>query len=407
MPPTDRIAITATGIISALGMGAPAQVQALQKGRAGVRLPEHLKTVHAQEYVLGEVPFSNGQLAEICEIDPSREAATRTTLLAIAALKQIVDKTGAGFLKENRLAFLSAGTVGGMCTVEDHYMDYIDPAKTGDAVRFIDTLDCAESTEHAAAHFGLKPLLMATLSTACSSSANALMMGARLIRQGLVDKAICGGCDSLSRFTLNGFSSLKNVDKNLCRPFDQTRFGLNLGEGAAYLLLEKESDAKTRGAAILGYLSGYANTNDAYHPTAPSPDGAGALRTMRQAIEKAGLQPADIDYINAHGTATINNDESEGRALEALFGAHMPAFSSTKPFTGHTLAAAGAVEAVLSICCINEGFAPANLNWSQPMEEISIRPVIENKAKEMQHVLSNSFGFGGSNVSLIFSKADS
>jgi len=406
MPQSDRIVVTATGIISALGIGAEKQLLALRQKESGVRLPRFLQSVHAATYVLGEVPFSNGQLAQHCDIEPDSEAATRTTLLAISALKQIVDKTGSDLLQRSRLAFLNAGTVGGMCTVEDLYLEFIDPVKHGDFERFIDTLDCAESTEHAAAHFGLKPLL-ATLSTACSSSANALMLGARMIKQGLVDKAICGGCDSLSRFTLNGFSSLKNVDKMHCRPFDQSRFGLNLGEGAAYLLLEKESDAKARGATMLAFLDGYANTNDAYHPTAPSPDGAGALRTMRQAIDKAGLAPADIAYINAHGTATTNNDASEGRAIEQLFGPEAPAFSSTKPFTGHTLAAAGAIEAVLSICSMNESFAPANLNWSEPMEEISIQPITENLSKEIKHVLSNSFGFGGSNVSLVFSKADS
>lgn len=404
MPQTDRIAITATGIVSALGMGADRHLQALQQGRSGVRLPQYLQTAHAAEYVLGEAPFSNAELAAHCGIDRESEAATRTTLLAIAAMKQLVAETGAGMLQQSKLAFLNAGTVGGMCTVEDLYLDFIDPEKQGDFVRFIDTLDCAESTEHTAAHFGLKPL-MATVSTACSSSANAIMLGARMIRQGLVDKAICGGCDSLSRFTLNGFSSLKNVDKAHCRPFDQDRFGLNLGEGAAYLLLEKESEARARGAVILAYLSGYANTNDAYHPTAPSPDGAGALRTMRQAVERAGLQPQDISYINAHGTATINNDVSEGKAIEALFNDQPPYFSSTKPFTGHTLAAAGAIEAVLGICAMNEGFAPANLNWTTPMEELKIRPVTEPKTTDIRHILSNSFGFGGSNVSLVFSHA--
>lgn len=405
MPQPERIAITATGIISALGIGADTHLNALRDGRGGVRLPRHLKTVHAGNYVLGEAPFSNEDLAGHCGISLAEEAATRTTLLAITALQQVVAAAGIELLQQSRLAFLSAGTVGGMCTVEDHYPEYIDAEKKGEATRFIDTLDCAESTEHAAAHFGLKPF-MATLSTACSSSANAIMLGARMIRQGLAEKAICGGCDSLSRFTLNGFSSLKNVDKALCRPFDQTRFGLNLGEGAAYLLLEKESDAKRRGATVLAYLSGYANTNDAYHPTAPSPDGAGALRTMQQAIARARLAPEAIDYINAHGTATINNDASEGKAIEALFRNNPPSFSSTKPFTGHTLAAAGAIEAVLSIYAMNAGFAPANLNFSEPMEDISIRPVVHNQEQPIRHLLSNSFGFGGSNVSLVFSHAN-
>jgi len=247
--------------------------------------------------------------------------------------------------------------------------------------------------------------LMATLSTACSSSANALMLGSRFIKQGLVQRAICGGCDGLSRFTVNGFLSLKNVDKNPGKPFDQNRNGLNLGEGAGYLLLEKEKDAKARGAQILAVLSGYANSNDAYHPTAPSPDGAGACRTMQKALQKAHVPPEDIGYINAHGTATINNDASEGLAIENLFGTQPPPFSSTKPFTGHTLAASGANEAIFSLYAIHEGKIFPNLNFETQMEELHIKPATHfQEHLSINHVLTNSFGFGGNNVSLLFSK---
>jgi 3-oxoacyl-[acyl-carrier-protein] synthase-1 len=281
----------------------------------------------------------------------------------------------------------------------------MDPEKTGDFTQYIDTLDCAESTEKAAAYFNLKPF-MATISTACSSSANSLILGARLILQGKVKRAICGGCDALSRFTLNGFHSLKNVEKTPCRPFDQERFGLNLGEGAGYLLLEKESDAKARGANILAYFTGYCNSNDAYHPTAPSPDGSGAYRTMQRALERAGLQISDIDYINAHGTATISNDAAEGKAIQELFADKVPYFSSTKGFVGHTLAAAGAIEAIFSLLTIREQTIFPNLNFKTRMEELHITPVTEVLAHvPVQHVMSNSFGFGGNNVSLIFSRS--
>lgn len=224
-----------------------------------------------------------------------------------------------------------------------------------------------------------------------------------MIQHSLVNKAICGGCDALSRFTLNGFNSLKNVDTAACRPFDQTRFGLNLGEGAGYLLLEKEEDAIARNAPIVAILSGYGNTNDAYHPTAPSPDGQGAQNTMQLALDKAKLPAQDINYINAHGTATINNDAAEGLAIQNLFGTDA-VFSSTKPFTGHTLAAAGSIEAIFSILAIQNQTAWASMNYTQKMEELSIEPVTENKEHTINHALSNSFGFGGNNVSLIFSK---
>jgi 3-oxoacyl-[acyl-carrier-protein] synthase-1 len=227
-----------------------------------------------------------------------------------------------------------------------------------------------------------------------------------MIQQGLVERAICGGCDAMSRFTVNGFLSLKNVDKEPCKPFDQNRVGLNLGEGAGYLMLEKKADAVARGATILAEFTGYSNTNDAYHPTAPSPDGAGALRAMGQALDKARLQPSDIDYINAHGTATTNNDSAEGKAIERLFGSEDVVFSSTKPYTGHTLAAAGSIEAIFSIWAMEQGLVFPNLNFTTPMEEISITPVTELREQvPINHVLSNSFGFGGNNVSLVFSKA--
>jgi 3-oxoacyl-[acyl-carrier-protein] synthase-1 len=231
-----------------------------------------------------------------------------------------------------------------------------------------------------------------------------MIVGARMLLHGLADFAIAGGGDALSRFTLNGFHSLKNVDRAPCRPFDASRNGLNLGEGAGYVLLEREQDALARGASIVAVLSGWSNANDAYHPTAPSPDGSGALRTMRGSLEKAGLSPADIAYVNAHGTATLNNDVAEAKSIEILWDGAPPPYSSTKPFTGHTLAAAGAVEAIISIGAMEHGIVPPNLNWSEPMEEVGITPARGHEQAAMNHVMSNSFGFGGNNVSLIFSR---
>ena len=308
-------------------------------------------------------------------------------------------------LRDEPFAFINANTVGGMSTIENVYNDFLGPADTGSFMKYIDTLDCAESTQHVASHYGLKPF-MATISTACSSSANALIFGMRLIKHGIVKRAICGGCDALSRFTFNGFHSLKNVSKTPCRPFDQNRAGLNLGEGSGYLMIEMESTAIARGAAILAVLSGYCNGNDAYHPTAPAPDGSGAYRTMQQAMQMADITIADVGYINAHGTATTSNDAAEGQAIEKLFGAQPPYFSSTKPFTGHTLAAAGAIEAIFSIWAMQHNIALPGLNFETPMEELHIAPtkdLVENIS--VNHVLSNSFGFGGSNVSLVFSKS--
>ena len=401
----ENIVITATGICSALGTGRAQHLAALRTGRHGLRHPAHLKTVHAQEMLVGEVDACNDTLAAALELPGGSNGYTRTTLLAMTAMQELMAAAGADIFSEGKFAFINANTVGGMCAVEDMYPDFLSPAREGDFIRYINTLDCAESTENIARRFPARPMT-ATISTACSSSANAVILGARMIRLGLVQRAVCGGCDVLSRFTVNGFSTLKNVDKDPCRPFDQHRSGLNLGEGAGYLLLEKESDAAARGARVLAVLSGYCNSNDAYHPTAPSPDGTGALRTMTGALAAAGLAPEAIGYINTHGTATISNDAAEGKALGQLFGANVPPYSSTKPFTGHTLAAAGAVEAIFSIWALQEQAVYPNLNFSTQMEELDHRP--ETRFREhvpLQHVMSNSFGFGGNNVSLIFSKS--
>ena len=398
----ERIVVSAMGIISALGTGVTANKDSLRKTRSGLRYPQLLQTAYAKEYLMGEVELSNDDLSEMLGLPMGDNGYTRTTLLALVAMKELTNGLDRELLEKD-LAFINANTVGGMCSVENMYMEFISDKEQGDFTKYIDTLDCAESTINIANYFGIKPF-MATISTACSSSANAILLGSRMIQQGLVNRAICGGCDSLSRFTVNGFASLKNVSNEDCKPFDQNRTGLNLGEGAGYLLLEKESDAIARGAEIIAVFSGYDNSNDAYHPTAPSPDGSAAYRAMERALKKAKLQAVDIGYINAHGTATDTNDAAEGKAIERMFAGKVP-FSSTKPFTGHTLAAAGVIEAIFSIWAMQQNELLPNLNFETPMESLTIQPVKEKQAKDIQHVLSNSFGFGGNNVSLIFSKA--
>ena len=398
----ERIVVSAMGIISALGTGVTANKDSLRKTRSGLRYPQLLQTAYAKEYLMGEVELSNDDLSEMLGLPMGDNGYTRTTLLALVAMKELTNGLDRELLEKD-LAFINANTVGGMCSVENMYMEFISDKEQGDFTKYIDTLDCAESTINIANYFGIKPF-MATISTACSSSANAILLGSRMIQQGLVNRAICGGCDSLSRFTVNGFASLKNVSNEDCKPFDQNRTGLNLGEGAGYLLLEKESDAIARGAEIIADFSGYDNSNDAYHPTAPSPDGSAAYRAMERALKKAKLQAVDIGYINAHGTATDTNDAAEGKAIERMFAGKVP-FSSTKPFTGHTLAAAGVIEAIFSIWAMQQNELLPNLNFETPMESLTIQPVKEKQAKDIQHVLSNSFGFGGNNVSLIFSKA--
>jgi 3-oxoacyl-[acyl-carrier-protein] synthase-1 len=232
-----------------------------------------------------------------------------------------------------------------------------------------------------------------------------MIYAARLIRNGYLDWAIAGGTDALSRFTINGFNSLMILDNELCRPFDDTRKGLNLGEGAGYVVLASEKMVALLAQQPTVKLSGFANANDAYHQTASSPEGRGNFDAMSGALAEAGLQPSDIDYINLHGTGTANNDSSEGIAISRLFGTDLPYVSSTKTYTGHTLAACGGIEAIYATLAIEEGVVFPNLRFQHQMKELEFAPQTNLlEGKEIRHVLSNSFGFGGNCTSLIFSK---
>lgn len=396
------VLITGMGMITALGNSVPENLEALLCNKQAIRYPQLLQTRHHKELQVGEADLTNEALAAALGLPLT--GYSRTTLLGMYALREALAALPPEQRSTRRIAFINASTVGGMSEVERMYSDMISDAPRGEFFDYIDSVDCADCTLRMAAYFKLEGF-QTTISTACSSAANALQLGARMIENDETDIAICGGTDALTRFTLNGFNALKNVDRNLSRPFDQNRNGLNLGEGAAYLVLESAISAQERGAEPIAQLAGYGNTNEAHHPTAPSPDGSGAARTMQEALTVAGIAATDIDYINAHGTATQGNDLSEGTAIEKLFGTAHPPFSSTKAFTGHTLAASGAVEAIICCLAIQHRFIPANLRFETPMEEISIVPqatLLRDVA--VQYALSNSFGFGGNNVSLVLQR---
>lgn len=391
------------GIITALGFNIEEHLQSIVSEKHALSYPEILNTIHKTDLVVGEIKRSNEWFIHELNLQHGK-GYSRTALLGIYALRECLKDFSGADLGNDRVAFINSTTVGGMSNVEDLYFDMISESVSGNFTNYVDALDCADCTHRIADYFGIKGFIT-TISTACSSSANAIQMGARLIAQGEVDIAICGGTDALTRFTINGFNSLKNVDKYPSQPFDENRRGLNLGEGAAYLVLESETSARKRNASILAKLAGYGNTNEAHHPTAPSPDGVGALRTMQLALAYAGINARQIDYINAHGTATLGNDLSEGMALQRLFGEDCPPYSSTKSFTGHTLAASGGVEAIMCILAMQHSFVPANLRLQTPMKELLVGPAASTILnRQLNYTLSNSFGFGGNNVSLIFSK---
>ena len=233
------------------------------------------------------------------------------------------------------------------------------------------------------------------VSTACSSSAKVFGSAARLIEAGLVDAVVVGGVDSLCLSTLYGFNSLELLSAQICRPWDAARDGLSIGEAAAFALVERTSEAPQ------GWLLGVGESNDGHHMSTPHPEGAGAIAAMRAALTDAALQPADIGYINLHGTATPSNDAAEDHAVGSVFGSATPC-SSTKGATGHTLGAAGAVEAVIALLALRHGLLPAGLNVTQPDPALTLDYLRSNRHAPLRAVLSNSFGFGGSNASLVF-----
>jgi 3-oxoacyl-(acyl-carrier-protein) synthase len=224
-----------------------------------------------------------------------------------------------------------------------------------------------------------------------------------VLDSGEASVVLAGGVDSLTRLTLNGFSSLLIVAAQGCKPFDVNRPGMSLGEGAGVLVLESEEHALARGARIRGFIAGAASTCDAYHATAPHPDGVGIHRAMSRALEDAGLGPKDVDYVNAHGTGTLDNDLAEGRAIMRLFRGEPPRVSSTKGFFGHALAASGAIEAIVCLLAIEHQALPANLGMDIVDPEVGFEPVRRTQPARIRVALSNSMGFGGNNCALLIS----
>ncbi|MCD4789938.1 MAG: beta-ketoacyl-[acyl-carrier-protein] synthase family protein [Bacteroidales bacterium] len=399
---SDKVFVTGIGIISAIGNNAGEVLNSLNLSATGIGFTSYLNTIHKNELPVAEVKASNEELLEIAT-PCDNLAYTRTALLGMIAAKEAVISSGIKDISEKRTGLVSATSVGGMDKSEYFFSKFIKDNKAG-KLKDIITHDCGDSTEKIADFLGVKDYIT-TISTACSSSANSIMFGARLIKNGILDRVIAGGTDSLTKFTLNGFNTLMILDKTGCKPFDNNRNGLTLGEGAGFLVLESERAANSANKEILCELKGYNNSCDAYHQTASSPEGYGAYLAMKGAIDMSRLSTDEIDYINAHGTGTVNNDLSEGNAIEKIFGSEIPKLSSSKGFTGHTLGAAGGIEAVLSVLSIiNQTIFP-NLNFTQQMKELSFSPVTNLlKNIEVKNVLSNSFGFGGNNTTLIFSK---
>lgn len=394
-----RVLVTGIGVISALGKNVEENHASLVNGRAGIDKALHFESHYASVLPFGEIKISNEVLKHELNLD-GEPGYTRTCLLAVKAFEEAIGDAGLtpAELSSFDTALISASTVGGMCLTDQLYED---ANLRSDGSEYLEAYGCGAHTLMLAEKYDINGFTD-TINTACSSSANAIMLGARLIKAGRAKRVIVGGVDALAKYTVNGFNALKILSESPCKPFDENRDGLNLGEAAAYLVLESEEIVGDK--KVYAEIAGYGNSNDAHHPSAMSDEAVGAMISMKEAIGVAGITPDQIDYINAHGTGTPNNDSVELLGISKVFD-QVPPFSSTKSYTGHTLGASGAVEAIFSILSINYSEIYPSLHIETQMGGFAASPVqsYQNNVS-VNYVLSNSFGFGGNCTSLVLGK---
>jgi len=389
------LAISAYTLTTALGAGRAATLDALRAERSGLAPAQFLDV--ALPTWLGEVAgLADAPLpADLADFD------CRNNRLAWRGVQQDGFADAVLAARERwgaqRVAVLLGTSTAGLLETELGYRHRGPAGELPDDVRYRDRQNTYSVGAFVTRAFDLRGPSW-VVSTACSSSAKVYASAARLIAAGLVDAAIVGGVDSLCLTTLYGFNSLELLSSEVCRPWDAQRRGLSIGEGAAFALLERDVGSPQ------GWLLGTGESNDGYHMSTPHPQGAGAIAAMRAALADAALAPADIGYVNLHGTATPSNDASEDAAVGHVFGTQTPC-SSTKGATGHTLGAAGGVEAAICLLALQDGLLPAGLNVQQPDPALTLNYLHRNAHAPLRAVLSNSFGFGGTNASLIIGKA--
>lgn len=400
-----RVAITGIGIFCSIGRNAEEVWESLAQMRDGIvpmsRFPDDAFVTTLAAEIAEEI-------VEIAGVD--RRALKRLSrsdrFAVIAAMEALARAQSSGQPLSLDNAVVSTGTsTGGLLEGEDYFFRLRDGGQAKASVSSVLQQPTSGPSDAVARILGCGGGMISN-ATACASGGAAIGLAADLLRSGRTDVAIAGGTDALCRLTYSGFNVLQAVDSDKCRPFDRARKGITLGEGAGYLVLERWDDAVSRGASILGEFGGYGASCDAHHPTAPIEDGSGAARAMRMAIEEGGSdQP--IDYVNAHGTGTSLNDPAESMAIQSVIGDHVPV-SSSKSYFGHTLGAAGGLEAVVTVLALLNQSAPPTLRLTDA-DEGSLLDLIRNSPRELriERAISNTFGFGGSNVSLLFCRAGS
>ena len=398
--PQKRVVITGVGIITALGAGEEANWSRISAGQPGIA---PITAFDASPYRInagGEAKC----LDELIHETRDSRRFDRASHLLIETARQALAQAG---LSEGGIGqpLVSIGTtLGGMISGERFHREALARGLERTRISLLSDYYAHNQTINLFRAFRLSGDFR-VFSNACTSGANAIGHAFRALRSGTAELALCGGYDTMTEFTFAGFSSLMAMTRSCCRPFDRDRDGLVLGEGAGVFVLETEEHAAKREAAILGEISGYGESSDAYHMTTPDPSAGGAIMAMQRALDSAGNP--HIDYINAHGTGTQYNDAMEAEAIRRIFGSReeLPPVSSIKPMIGHLLGGSGAVEAAVSLYAIRHKFLPPNLHYATPDPACAVNIVTEGRGCDVRTVLSNSFGFGGSNAALVIREA--
>ncbi|ABN52166.1 MAG TPA: beta-ketoacyl-[acyl-carrier-protein] synthase II [Hungateiclostridium thermocellum] len=406
-----RVVVTGLGVVSALGTEIDEFWNAIKEGKCGITMVTKFDASNMPTKVAAEIkdfdPTKYIDKKEAKRMDPYCQ-------YAMAASKMAVEMSGLDLDKvdKNKFGVIVGSGIGGITTFEEQFRVYIEKGPGRVSPFFIPMMISNMAAGQIAMQFGAKGFNECVV-TACATSANAIGDAFKVIQRGDADVIITGGSEApITPLSFAGFCSMKAMTTTedpalACRPFDAERNGFVMGEGAAILVLEELEHALKRGANILAEIVGYGVTNDAYHITAPAPEGEGAARCMKMAIDDAGIKPEDIDYINAHGTSTEYNDKFETAAIKTVFGEHARklAVSSTKSMTGHLLGAAGAIEAIITVLSIKDGFLPPTINYRTPDPECDL-DYVPNKGRsaDITYALSNSLGFGGHNVTIVFKK---
>ena len=403
--PSTRVAVTGLGIISAIGESVPEFKEGLFNGKCGIGPISLFDTKGFMTQSAAQVKNRNLK-ALSGSLDIRR--ISRCDLLGLIAAREALSDSGLDFdnCDRNDIGVVLGGGAGGMLSWEKYRRALWSKKARPRPSLLLSSASCT-LTDLIASRYRLTGS-RATIVTACSSSATSIGFASDLIRSGAHEIVITGGSESLSEVTFAGFNALRVVDPEYCRPFDKNRRGLSLGEGAAILVLEDYEKAKKRGATIYAEVLGYATNSDAFHMTSPDPEAMGMSRVMVKALERARVAANQVDYINAHGTATRANDQLETKAIKKVFGeknAGDLAISSTKSMVGHCLGAGGAIEAVATILALREQVAPPTIHLDEPDPDCDLDYVpLQARPRKIRIALSNSFAFGGNNTSLVFGR---